>query len=195
MEIRRAVADDSTHIASVLYDSFMEFKSLYSPEAFVATTPAAGEIRSRLNEGPVWVAVQSESIVGTVSTILKIEGLYIRSMAVLPAARGPVAGGQPGSAADGGSAAGGGHYLWRDGQRHGQQQRAGDCRALDLAVRHGVRAVGAASPLPGAGPAAEQSAVHTARLLRPDRPWAAHGLRGAGVRSGGTGRVSVVLAS
>jgi GNAT superfamily N-acetyltransferase len=88
MEIRRAVADDSTHIASVLYDSFIEFKSLYSPEAFVATTPAAGEIRSRLNEGPAWVAVQSESIVGTVSAVLRSEGLYIRSMAVLPAARG-----------------------------------------------------------------------------------------------------------
>jgi GNAT superfamily N-acetyltransferase len=88
MEIRRAVADDSTHIASVLYDSFIEFKLLYSPEAFVATTPTDGEIRSRLNEGPVWVAVQSESIVGTVSAVLKSEGLYIRSMAVLPAARG-----------------------------------------------------------------------------------------------------------
>ena len=87
-EVRRAVPSDSAFIASALYDSFIEYESFYTPEAFAATTPTQDQIRDRLNEGPVWVAVQDASIVGTVSAVPKSEGLYVRSMAVLPAARG-----------------------------------------------------------------------------------------------------------
>ena len=88
MEVRIAIPNDSALIASVLYDSFVEYASFYTPEAFAATTPPHNLIRARLNEGPVWVAVQNTSIVGTVSAVPKSEGLYVRSMAVLPAARG-----------------------------------------------------------------------------------------------------------
>ena len=86
--IRIAVPNDSASIASVLYDSFIEYEAFYTPEAFAATTPPQDQIRARLNEGPVWVAVQNTSIVGTVAAVPKSEGLYVRSMAVLPPARG-----------------------------------------------------------------------------------------------------------
>jgi len=88
MQVRRAVENDSARIASLLYDSFVEYKSLYTPEAFAATTPPQDQIRARLNEGPMWVAVKNKTIVGTASAVLKSEGLYVRSMAVLPTARG-----------------------------------------------------------------------------------------------------------
>ena len=88
MEVRRAVANDSAQIASVLHDSFVEYESFYTPQAFAATTPTQDQIRTRLNEGPMWVAVQNMSIAGTVSVVPKSEGLYMRSMAVLPTARG-----------------------------------------------------------------------------------------------------------
>lgn len=41
-----------------------------------------------MTDGPMWVALLNDEIVGTVSVVLKGEGLYIRGMAVLPAARG-----------------------------------------------------------------------------------------------------------
>jgi len=39
-------------------------------------------------EGPVWVAAQGDQLVGAISAVPKSAGLYIRSMAVLPSARG-----------------------------------------------------------------------------------------------------------
>ena len=66
----------------------MEHESEYTNEAFSATTPTTEQIHLRWGEGPVWVAVQNNSIVGTVSALPKGEALYIRSMAVLPAVRG-----------------------------------------------------------------------------------------------------------
>ena len=41
-----------------------------------------------MNEGPAWVAVQDGRIVGTVAAVPRGEELYVRSMAVLPVARG-----------------------------------------------------------------------------------------------------------
>ena len=41
-----------------------------------------------MEEGPIWVVVQNDSIVGTASVVAKSDGPYIRGMAVLPAARG-----------------------------------------------------------------------------------------------------------
>jgi GNAT superfamily N-acetyltransferase len=43
---------------------------------------------NRIDEGPVWVALRDGAIVGTVSALPKGEALYVRSMAVLPTARG-----------------------------------------------------------------------------------------------------------
>ena len=86
--VRRAVADEAPIIARVLYQAFVEFEAQYTPAAFAATTPTSDEIQKRWSEGPVWVAKQGDQLVGTISAVPKSEGLYIRSMAVLPSSRG-----------------------------------------------------------------------------------------------------------
>lgn len=86
--IRNAVIDESSVIASVLLQAFIEYKPLYSPGGFSATTPTSDQIRARWIEGPVWVAVQNENLLGTAAAVSKGGGLYIRSMAVLPFVRG-----------------------------------------------------------------------------------------------------------
>lgn len=88
ISVRRAAADEAPMIARVLYQAFVEFEPLYTPAAFAATTPTSDQIQKRWGEGPVWVAAQGGQLVGTISAIPKNEGLYIRSMAVLPADRG-----------------------------------------------------------------------------------------------------------
>jgi GNAT superfamily N-acetyltransferase len=86
--IRLAELDDAARIASVLLASFIEHEAPYTPEAYEATVPNSEQIMRRLSEGPVWVAVRASEGVGTVSVIHKGDALYIRSMAVVPAARG-----------------------------------------------------------------------------------------------------------
>ncbi len=86
--IRKASPADAVAIASLLKAAFLEFEPLYTPGGFRATTPTAEEILPRFAEGPIWVAEQDGRIVGTVSVVPKGEGLYIRSMAVHPDARG-----------------------------------------------------------------------------------------------------------
>ncbi|MBD0372036.1 MAG: GNAT family N-acetyltransferase [Pyrinomonadaceae bacterium] len=88
VRIRRAIADDAVSIASVLYESFLEYESSYTPEAFAATVSSPGQILERLSEGPVWVALTDGKVIGTVSAVVKAEGLYIRGMAVKPSGRG-----------------------------------------------------------------------------------------------------------
>lgn len=89
IHIRPAGADDAAAIAAALRASFAEYESAYTPEAFVATTPTSDRILSRLNEGPMWVAAHGGAVVGTVAAVPREGGtLYVRSMAVLPAARG-----------------------------------------------------------------------------------------------------------
>jgi GNAT superfamily N-acetyltransferase len=66
----------------------MEYKSLYTAGGLAATTRTSEQIVDRMAEGPVWVALHKDQIVGTVSVIAKGEALYIRGMAVLPTARG-----------------------------------------------------------------------------------------------------------
>lgn len=72
--IRNAGIDESSSIASVLWQAFIEYESLYTPAGFAATTPSADQIRERWNEGPVWVAVQNGDIVGTVAVVPKGSG-------------------------------------------------------------------------------------------------------------------------
>src|SRR4051812_1555278 len=86
--IRRATPVDAPSIASVLYESFLEYKSSYTEKGFAATTPASDEILNRLEEGPIWIALKGDAIVGTASAVVKEEALYIRGMAILPTARG-----------------------------------------------------------------------------------------------------------
>ena len=90
IRIRPAAADDCAAIAAVLGAAFAEYTPLYTPEGLAATTPASDTILNRLDEGPIWVAEREEDavIVGTVAAVARERGLYIRSMAVLPSARG-----------------------------------------------------------------------------------------------------------
>jgi GNAT superfamily N-acetyltransferase len=87
-EIRLAGPDDAPEIAALLLESFIQYKSQYTDEGFNATTPTSREVLIRLQEGPVWVAAHNDEIVGTASVVHKDDSLYVRGMAVLPAARG-----------------------------------------------------------------------------------------------------------
>ena len=86
--IRLASAADLSEIASLMHESFADYRSLYTEAAFLATTPNAEQIAVRMTEGPVWVAERDASMVGTVSVVPRGDDLYIRGMAVLPRARG-----------------------------------------------------------------------------------------------------------
>jgi ribosomal protein S18 acetylase RimI-like enzyme len=88
LEIRRATADEAAPIASVLHEAFVEYRSLYTAEAFAITTPSPAEIEQRWIEGPVWSVIKDGRLVGTVAAVVKGDTLYIRSMAVVPSARG-----------------------------------------------------------------------------------------------------------
>ena len=75
-------------MAQVLAEAFAAFEPLYTPGGFAATTPGAEVIAQRFREGPLWVAELDGAIVGTASAVAKAAGLYVRSVAVLPVARG-----------------------------------------------------------------------------------------------------------
>jgi GNAT superfamily N-acetyltransferase len=87
VRIRRAEDIDAETIASLMFEAFAEYESLYTPAGFAATAINAAQVVNRIAEGPVWVAVLDESIVGTASVMSKADSLYLRGMAVLPAAR------------------------------------------------------------------------------------------------------------
>jgi ribosomal protein S18 acetylase RimI-like enzyme len=87
-QIRPATPDDATVISSLLREAFAEFEHDYTREAFEVVTPPAEEIVSRFDEGPIWIALMGEKIVGTVSVVPEPDWLYIRSMAVSPRAQG-----------------------------------------------------------------------------------------------------------
>ena len=88
MPIRRATAVDAESVAHLLKDSFREVERFYTRAGYAATTPDASVVRERLKEGPTWVAEDAGFLVGTVSAVLRDLDLYIRSMAVVPNARG-----------------------------------------------------------------------------------------------------------
>ncbi len=88
LNIRLATTADLREVASLMHESFVEYKNLYTEEAFCATTPNADQIARRLEEGPVWVATLTNQIAGTVSAVERGDDIYIRGMAVLPSARG-----------------------------------------------------------------------------------------------------------
>lgn len=88
IQVRLAFVDEANAIADILREAFAEFESDYTPEAFAVVTPPPDEIAGRFDEGPIWVAVKNDEIVATVSAVPEPEWLYIRSMAVLPAAQG-----------------------------------------------------------------------------------------------------------
>lgn len=86
--LRFATPEDAEAITLVLAKSFAEYESSYTPQAFVATVPTVNEIKKRFGREIIWVALNKGRIVGTVSVLPKEGSLYIRSMAILPQARG-----------------------------------------------------------------------------------------------------------
>ena len=86
--VSRANRKQANAIASVLRQAFADYEPLYTPEGYRATVVSARVLLDRWDEGPVWVAVQGSAVVGTVSAVRVDDGLYIRSMAVVPAAAG-----------------------------------------------------------------------------------------------------------
>jgi ribosomal protein S18 acetylase RimI-like enzyme len=86
--VRNAEARDAGAISATLLAAFAEFEALYTPAAFQATVPTADQIQARMAEGPVWVVERDGLVVGTVSAVPRGRELYVRSMAVRPAARG-----------------------------------------------------------------------------------------------------------
>ena len=73
--IRFATTNDAEAITSLLLESFVEYESRYTPEGFAATAITGEQIIARISEGPVWVAMRKEEIVGTVSVVAKAESL------------------------------------------------------------------------------------------------------------------------
>jgi GNAT superfamily N-acetyltransferase len=88
IQIRQAEPSDAATVAKVLHDSFVEFKPLYTRGGFDATTPSAEQVLIRMQEGPIWLAMRESEALGTVAAVAKGESVYMRGMAVLPAARG-----------------------------------------------------------------------------------------------------------
>ena len=88
IRIREAAAQDAAAIAAVLYESFIEFRALYTDGGSTATTPNVEQILVRMAEGPVWVATVEATVLGTAAAVVKGSRLYMRGMAVLPSARG-----------------------------------------------------------------------------------------------------------
>jgi GNAT superfamily N-acetyltransferase len=89
LKIKTARLDGAAEITGILQETFAEYESLYTPEAFAMITLSADEIKKRFSEaGKIWVAMLDGKIVGTVSAVHRNESLYIRSLAILPAAQG-----------------------------------------------------------------------------------------------------------
>ncbi len=88
IQIRRAEPEDAALVARVLHESFVEYEALYTSEGFAATVLNAGLVQQRMNEGRVWIASRECNAVGTVAAVVKGDSLYMRGMAVVPAARG-----------------------------------------------------------------------------------------------------------
>jgi GNAT superfamily N-acetyltransferase len=92
IHLRRATLADTGTIAHILLISFESFRPLYTEGGFSATTPSAEVIAKRFDEGPAWLAVDRGEALGTVSAVALGDRVYLRSMAVLPSARGRGAG-------------------------------------------------------------------------------------------------------
>jgi enamine deaminase RidA (YjgF/YER057c/UK114 family)/N-acetylglutamate synthase-like GNAT family acetyltransferase len=92
LTIRPATGEDADGMVAVLRAAFAEYAPLYTPAGLAATTPDGATLRARLAEGPVWVAERDGAIIGTLGAARRGETLYLRSMAVLPEARGARAG-------------------------------------------------------------------------------------------------------
>ncbi len=88
IEYRLARREESEAISELLLESFGMFEAEYTPGAFEYTTPSTDAVRGRFDEGPVWVAMDGCTLIGTVSGLPEPDRFYVRSMAVRPDAQG-----------------------------------------------------------------------------------------------------------
>ena len=88
IELRIAKPEDAGAVASVLESAFAEYRSFYSEAGFAATAITKDQVEARMNEGPMWVAVDGDVIIGTVAAVSNGEALHVRGMGIVPAARG-----------------------------------------------------------------------------------------------------------
>lgn len=86
--IRLATTDDAVAVSSVLHEAFKDYRPLYTEGGFQATALSPEQVQARIAEGPVWVVMRHNRILGTAAATVKGSDLYIRGMAVLPTARG-----------------------------------------------------------------------------------------------------------
>ena len=87
VEIRLAEPDDAETISDLIREAFAPFEAEYTPGAFEYTTPKVDEVRGRFAEGPIWIATDGDTVVGTVSGLPDGDRFYIRSMAIKPSAQ------------------------------------------------------------------------------------------------------------
>jgi GNAT superfamily N-acetyltransferase len=90
--VRQAVEDEAGTISGVLRSAFAEYESLYTREAYRATTPDTEAVIERMRRGPIWVAVLGEDIIGTVAAVCENGECFVRGMGVVPDSRGRGAG-------------------------------------------------------------------------------------------------------
>ena len=88
IEIRLSHPSEASAIAEVIREAFAEYKASYTAQGFAATILSTEQVLTRFTEGPIWLAISDGEIIGTAAAVLKTNSLYIRSMAVLPLARG-----------------------------------------------------------------------------------------------------------
>ncbi len=88
IEVRPATEADAASIERVLREAFAEYESHFTRAAYEASTPTEQEILDRLNEGPIWIAVQDGEAIGTISAFPRGSVLCLRDLAVVPAKRG-----------------------------------------------------------------------------------------------------------
>lgn len=85
--IRLAKHGEEENICSLLYESFVAYKWLYTEKAFESTTLAVNKILDRIGKKMIWVGLHHDIISGTVSLQPLHRTMYIRSLAVFPGAR------------------------------------------------------------------------------------------------------------
>ena len=88
VEVRTAAPTDASAVSAVLREAFGVYRDQYTADALAVVTPAVSEIERRFEEGPQWVALIDNKVVGTVSVTVEDGDLYVRSMAVAPDAQG-----------------------------------------------------------------------------------------------------------
>jgi len=88
MTIRRAVSADTPAIAAILVEAFEPVRLLFTGGAYRATCKTPAELEDRLAQGPTWVAEDEGVLIGTVSALERFGGVFVRSMAVVPAGQG-----------------------------------------------------------------------------------------------------------